>query len=545
MQYTLKLFIFLLLFTIFFSANAQENTTFTQFYTNLYVINPSYAGIDGQPHLSIGYRNQWAGFEGSPKQAMVTFHMPYNHFLDWGGMIVNDNQGPINTTSALGTFGYTVILREHHTLTMAMSAGVSSINLDTEGFDFTDPALANAMDNSFGLIGNAGISYRANNLMVGISLPGLFTTQNAFDASFNVGSPALAGGLLLNVSDRFYFQRGKMAFEPHLVYRYYLNNPGQVELGALMHFHHKAWAGLSYRQGQGLAAMLGLKYQDKYLLSYSYGVRNLGENAIPYSSHEIQLDFLLGKRHKDREYISFVDSHKPKRVRKIITKHTAQHTKPKGETSAKKPETDAKKDTTQPKEDTKKTADNIKKEDPKPIIVRDTVRVVVHDTVRVSVNQQKPAMDSVATPLTKPVESKKQPRFQTNQGISTSQQVADSINNAMREAKEKRVADSLANLSHEDQLHHSIINNPRFSQFLLSKGDYVVKRQFDTFHDALQYSDDLFTKGYDSEYGYYVQTRKWYVYTIKTSDRSAAEKEKARLLKNPLFKDVFILEIKD
>lgn len=506
MQHTPRLCLFFWLFLLpFLSSHAQETMPFVQYYTNLYQINPSYAGIDGQAHASLVYRKQWLGFPGAPSGALLSYHAPLRLHMSYGGQIYNEQQGFLNITNLLGTYAYTIVLKEHEAITFGMSAGVSSTSLGlSELGNITDPALLNAKL-GFGILGNAGLNYRKKNMLVGLSLPGLFATNQASSESFAVKSPLLAGGIMFHATDRIYFKRDRYAIEPHVSYRYYLNNPGQFEVGALAHLNHKAWTGLSYRQGLGLAAMAGVKLQNKYMISYSYGVRNFSENSIPYDSHEIQIDLLLGRRLRGREYLSFVDDHKPKRVRKVTTKH----------------------------KNLAKHMDKIADEHEKSKTVVDTVKITVIDTIHVWKEKMHKARFDVA-----------------EHTMDSAQLAQDSIALEMayqailaEEAERKAREDSLSSLSVEDKIHHSIITDPEWKEFILDKGFYVVKSQFEKFHDAVAYSDDLLAKGYFTQYGYDVGKRSWYVYTLKTSDKAEAEVELDKWVRKAQFKEAFLIEI--
>src|SRR5690606_31889592 len=75
------------------SAAAQPSTNFTQFFLNPYTLNPSYAGIDGQPALSLLYRNQWIGVDGAPTTAMLSLHAPLKDRVGGGIQLANESLG--------------------------------------------------------------------------------------------------------------------------------------------------------------------------------------------------------------------------------------------------------------------------------------------------------------------------------------------------------------------------------------------------------------------------------------------------------------------
>ena len=112
-------------------AQAQDQTNFTQFYINPYLINPSYAGIDGQPALSIIYRKQWMTIDGGPTIANFSLQGPISPRASWGLSITNDSKGLLNNSSLLLTFGYNVPLSEHSFVRFGISGGAATRFLES------------------------------------------------------------------------------------------------------------------------------------------------------------------------------------------------------------------------------------------------------------------------------------------------------------------------------------------------------------------------------------------------------------------------------
>jgi hypothetical protein len=48
-------------------AKAQQDPIYAQYLMNPMIINPSYAGINNNMQVNVGYRIQWMGLEASPK----------------------------------------------------------------------------------------------------------------------------------------------------------------------------------------------------------------------------------------------------------------------------------------------------------------------------------------------------------------------------------------------------------------------------------------------------------------------------------------------
>ncbi|HRW75465.1 MAG TPA: PorP/SprF family type IX secretion system membrane protein, partial [Saprospiraceae bacterium] len=54
----------------------QQDGQYTQFMFNRLYYTPGFAGSEGGPCLSLLYRKQWIGLEGSPEAQLISFNTP-------------------------------------------------------------------------------------------------------------------------------------------------------------------------------------------------------------------------------------------------------------------------------------------------------------------------------------------------------------------------------------------------------------------------------------------------------------------------------------
>ncbi|MCZ8216077.1 MAG: PorP/SprF family type IX secretion system membrane protein, partial [Cyclobacteriaceae bacterium] len=179
-----------LLFICLFSVSfAQHSTNFTQFFVNPYVLNPSFAGADGQKVLSLAYRKQWMGIKESPSIINLSFHSPAKSRLNYGFMINNEKRGVLSNTGLQGSLAYEVDFGEHRYIRFGLSTGVAMNTIDLTKLDdamMADPALANAVENNVSLLGNAGLSFHLKNTHLGFVIPSLFAPTFVSTKSFAV-----------------------------------------------------------------------------------------------------------------------------------------------------------------------------------------------------------------------------------------------------------------------------------------------------------------------------------------------------------------------
>src|SRR5688572_13193686 len=202
--------VFLLIF-LSSVANAQDQTNFTQFYLNPYLINPSYVGIDGQPALSIIYRKQWMTIEGAPTIANFSLQTPLSPRAGFGLSITNDVKGLLNNSSVLLTFGYNISLAKNSFIRFGISGGGSWNMLDMNKLESlnADPALTNILENNASLTGNAGISFHINSFQLGASMPTMFAPSYMSQEDFTITEIKPFQSLIVNASNRFYFNDDK------------------------------------------------------------------------------------------------------------------------------------------------------------------------------------------------------------------------------------------------------------------------------------------------------------------------------------------------
>src|SRR6478735_8739705 len=58
------------------NVKAQQQGQYSQYMMNYYLINPAVAGTDEFLDARVGYRMQWTGIEGAPRNYYMTVHSP-------------------------------------------------------------------------------------------------------------------------------------------------------------------------------------------------------------------------------------------------------------------------------------------------------------------------------------------------------------------------------------------------------------------------------------------------------------------------------------
>ena len=88
----------------------QQETSITNYWSHMNLINPAYAGSDNMVSFKSTLRNQWAGISESPVTQMASFSKPFGDMVGLGLSIVNDKVFVENSTYIGIDFSYTKLM---------------------------------------------------------------------------------------------------------------------------------------------------------------------------------------------------------------------------------------------------------------------------------------------------------------------------------------------------------------------------------------------------------------------------------------------------
>lgn len=481
-------------------AKAQDQTNFSHFYLNPYLINPSYAGIDGQAALSLVYRKQWMTIDGAPTIANFSLQAPVSPRVSFGLSITNDAKGLLNNSAALLTFGYNIPLAEHAFIRFGISGGGSWNTVDMSKLDAlnNDLALGNILESNAALTGNAGISFHINTFQFGASMPTMFSPSYLSENDFNITEIEPFQSIIVNASNRFYFADDKHVFEPYALYRINANLPPQFEVAGILHLNHIVWLGGAYKQDFGISALGGIKLKNMFAVGASYSLQNSGVNELNSPSFEISLNLLLGKRKKDAPLYSFVNTVKEKEkkpVRKSASEQIAEKRRLEEEARKKQQEELARQK--KEEEEARKKAEELARK------AQEEEAERVREAEALAKNTPPP-------PVEEPVKQD-----------TTAETAPPAIDG--RHETHKRGA-------HANEL---------------QSGDYIIVGAFSSQANAQRYTRGLQQLGYQANNGHLTSKNLWYVYIYRSNDINAARIERDKYRKLRMFKDAWLLTVEE
>jgi len=271
------------------AAHAQQDPLYSQYLNNPLVINPAYTGSTNNLNLSLSYRKQWAGFDGSPTTMNATGHVAlFDNKMGAGLMIVQDKIGPNSTTEVHGTYAYHLPMSDDKSLSFGLQAGLinfRSDNGDLNPYDDNDPNFIGSISESKPSFGT-GIMLKSDRFFVGASVPRMLKSKVSVDS--------LETGLY---TQHFYFTGAYIVFlservrlKPSVLARGVKGAPLSFDVNASFNIDEKYTVGAFTRRFNTYGLLAQINFSD-YRLGYVFEVPTNKSVGARFTSHEITFGF--------------------------------------------------------------------------------------------------------------------------------------------------------------------------------------------------------------------------------------------------------------
>jgi type IX secretion system PorP/SprF family membrane protein len=260
------------------------------------VINPAFAGADEALSLTLVYRNQWTGLDGSPSTQTLSGHSLFkrNNF-GLGASIVNDKVGIHQNLSINTSYAYHLQIRKDTYISMGLQVGFYHNQSDFGSLNGhvqnpNDPSISQFKQTStFPEVGT-GFSYRDPKLHLGISALNLIPNNVKVTDSLSV-----------DLNEQHYFLYGRyripigrgIKLQPGLLVKYLPGLPLSYDFHLSAIFNEVLLTGLSYRSFESIDLVLQAKLtpQLKFGYNYDYPIGKVG--LLSHSSHELMLNYIF------------------------------------------------------------------------------------------------------------------------------------------------------------------------------------------------------------------------------------------------------------
>jgi type IX secretion system PorP/SprF family membrane protein len=278
--------------SFFFS---QQIPQYSQWFWNLFAINPAYAGLKPCLEVKTIYRTQYANLEGSPNSGVVTFSAPIytrkrgilTPRQGCGFKFEADKIGPFTMNrfnlSYAGHFNFTKDTR----LSIGISAGFKQWIYDKEKSTtlVPDPVLQES-NSYFSPDASLGLWWNGENYFISASFNELARSNwnnIGMDSRFGMHT-FLKAGYRLPINDQF-------TFLPFLITRIPPKGPVSADLNLVFDYKNKIGFGAGLRNGDAVNFLLLLKFKENFNIGYSfdYVISSLGRNE--FFTHEFSLTY--------------------------------------------------------------------------------------------------------------------------------------------------------------------------------------------------------------------------------------------------------------
>lgn len=291
-----------LLFLVNQAAHAQQDPLYAQYLNNPLLINPAYAGANKSWVTNVGYRRQWAGFDGSPTTVNFSSHISLaDNKVGAGLMVVQDNIGETKNTEITANYSYR-IEKDDKSFMFGLSTGVMRFQVDPGRLNLQnpgDPAFGFTNETQFNT--GAGAMLKSERYMVGLSVPRLIpariNTTGGQEIEIYNRHVYLFAGYLVNIGER-------LKFKPTTLIKGTAGAPASVDLNANLVIDQRYTAGLMTRNFNTYGLLVQADLKD-IRLGYVFEVptnRGVGQR---FTSHDIALTYTLPfLMHHDRSRFS-------------------------------------------------------------------------------------------------------------------------------------------------------------------------------------------------------------------------------------------------
>jgi type IX secretion system PorP/SprF family membrane protein len=282
-----------LLWMIGSNVQAQQLTHYTNFTYNYLNYNPAVTGSTPCLEARVGYRKQWAGFQGAPTTGYVNVHNKFGqrqyNFHGLGFMVENDTYGPFGSTSLVANYAYHMKLTKGYSLSAGIGVGFTQYRLGLGGISMPDIEIDPVIGNSLGSIVaptvNCGLWLYRKDRFYGLSIrqltqpkvKGLPDTQLRRHYT-------LAYGRSIQMSK-------KVNFKPAMLLNYVGKSKPSLEGQAMLEFNKLISIGIAGRTGHGGSALVKLDALPYLTIAYAYDITANRLRYAATNTHEITLGF--------------------------------------------------------------------------------------------------------------------------------------------------------------------------------------------------------------------------------------------------------------
>lgn len=291
-------------------ATAQQPAQYSLYMLNQYNYNVAYAGMDDYLSATGVFRKQWVGINGSPTTQNVNVHLPWQYLSGGLGLNVqNDMLGAERNTAVTVSYNYIARLSNNTLLSVGLGGGLVQKAIDgtklraPEGnyegstIEHNDDFIPVGLESAIAPTAGFGLYLKNKSLEVGLSANDLI--ESDLDYGSNIAtSVQLKRNYHAYVSYNVKISDG-LALKPSALLKSDFVQT-QVDFSVLSKINDNIFGGVSFRgySNETIDALVfigGMNITPNIRLAYSYDLSLSGLSSYNSGSHELMLNYNLGK----------------------------------------------------------------------------------------------------------------------------------------------------------------------------------------------------------------------------------------------------------
>lgn len=290
---------------------AQQFPLYSQYTMNGFLLNPSYAGSDYYTTFGLTVREQWLSLPNAPStyaaafqtrilnDSYITKSTAVRKKIDRptkggrvgvGGYLFSDHNGIMHRTGLQLAYAYHLPIGIDQQLSFGLSLSAYQYFVDISGAVMPDDVQDDLLNNYDQVVyipdANFGVSYMTRNYYAGFAMTNLFRGtlmigNGGENGRSELGHYFLTGGLRLYPGVDWIIEPSIMLKSSDMVFKSF-----QVDLTGRVYYKDDYWLGLSYRTGDAIVMLAGLKV-DRFYIGYAFDFTMSEIRSYTYGTHEL------------------------------------------------------------------------------------------------------------------------------------------------------------------------------------------------------------------------------------------------------------------
>ncbi len=273
---------------------AQQESLFTTYRYQMNVVNPAYAGVDGETVIASTFRNQWTGVKDSPITQALSFGTAVGSHVGLGLSMVYDQTFIEKQTQVGIDFSYKLQVGALTDLYLGIKAGGNFYNVNTSGLETyvpqSDPALTTI--NQFNPNVGIGALLKNDKYYISLSIPRILNTERARNEDGYATVATDKPHVYLSSGYDFDLETSTLlVLKPSFMMRYVNGAPLSVDLNLMLQIEEFLEVGASYRINNAYAGIAGITLSKLLTVGYAYEANTNDMMASAKNSNEFFLRF--------------------------------------------------------------------------------------------------------------------------------------------------------------------------------------------------------------------------------------------------------------